>query len=276
MLLSMKCKIGNYKIALLVLFFSLFSSLGYSQEEQLSTWNFANKIGWRGVELNLGGFVPMKNQGYTTDYFWKIAPTSYQDEIKKDIKQKGDTDPLATSVIAINLKGIFLPFRNSSKRFLRKMEWHTGLTYQHEEASHFTRNENNSYTLYEFVENSVYFTNGLFIESKSFLSRVKLFAGPGLNLALVPDRTVRRYTSIDKNSLVLSSGKYSFQSFLNVGLKVSLGCRFNIQASYILTQNNWFLDRSFETKTYSGFQMGLRYKFNKPEKQDIERGAPFW
>jgi hypothetical protein len=243
-------------------------------QEQVSTWPFAERIGWRGVQFQFGVLRPFKAQRYQNDMFVRLAKPEEKTGISKDLESAFENAFAARTTVGLRLSAIFLPFRKSENSWLKKSEWQTGLEYTGTYASiRLTyggrfNHANGTYGSYEAVNNSLYWFNNWQLERKLFFNNVKIYAGPGFAFTLIP--AYHFYydgykTNIYSGKEPINHGKFGFNFNAMAGIKISLGCRVNLHVEYQFYNQNWVMERDFLSQSMGGYAFGLRYKFNKPE-----------
>lgn len=255
-------------------------------QEQISTWPFAERIGWRGVQFQFGVLRPFKAQRYTNAMFVRLANPAEKTRISTDLESAYENAFAARTTVSLRLSAIFLPFRESENPWLKKSEWQTGLEYTGTYASirltyggRFNY-ANGTYGYYNAVNNSLYWFNNWQLERKLFFNNVKIYAGPGFAFTLLP--AYHFYydgfdTSIYSGKQPINHGKFGFNFNATAGIKISLGCRVNLHVEYQVYNQNWFMEHDFLSQSMGGYGFGLRYKFNKPEggREAPERPV-FW
>ncbi|MHB1278369.1 MAG: hypothetical protein ACYC1Q_08215 [Bacteroidia bacterium] len=255
-----------------------FRSVG---QEQISTWPFAEKIGWRGVQLQFGFLQPFEGQRYSNDLFIRLAKSSEKARIKGELAGAYDNAFATTNLVSIRLSAIFLPFRERENLWLKKSEWQSGFEFTGAYAMvSLDDSISSSWHYYNALNNSLYWYNNWQFEHRLLFNNVKIYAGPGLALTIAPSYQFYSdaYTSYSySGKQAINHGKFGFNFNVTAGIKVSLGCRTNLYVEYQFYNQNWVMEGDFLSQSMDGFGLGLRYKFNKPDRSKETPKTPvFW
>lgn len=276
------------RYALLPLFciFLLISSRSAGQE-QISTWPFAERIGWRGVQFQLGFLQPLEKQHYSNDLFVRLAKQSEKARVTGELLNTDDNAFNYAATVSLRLSAIFLPFRESENPWLKKSEWQSGFEYTGSNAftslkdtSTSSGNYTSYWNYYHARNNSLYWYNNWQLERKLFFNNVKIYAGPGFAFTILPSYQFYSDSyigNIYSGKQAINHGKFGFNFNATAGIKISLGCRVNLHIEYQFYTQNWVMEDDFLSQSMYGFGFGLRYKFNKPEGgRDLPERPVFW
>lgn len=259
----------------LLFVFLLLIPLFSSGQEQISTWPFAERIGWRGVQLQFGFLQPFKAQSYSNDLFVRLANQSEKARIATELTRTDDNAFNYAAIFSFRLSAVFLPFRESENVWLKKSEWQCGFEYAG--SNSFTSlddsigsswNYSNTWHYYHASNSSLYWFNNWQVEHRFIFNNVKLYAGPGFSFTILPSYqfySEHYTTTIYSGKQMINHGKFGFNFNATAGIKISLGCRVNLHVEYQFYNQNWIMERDFLSQSMDGFGFGLRYKFNKPE-----------
>ncbi len=276
----------RYALHLLFCIFLLISSRSAGQE-QISTWPFAERIGWRGVQVQFGFLKPFDEQSYSNDLFVRLAKPSEKARVAGELLDADDNAFNYDATVSLRLSAIFLPFRESENAWLKKSEWQSGFEYTGSSAFtslHDTSASSGNYTsywhYYHASNNSLYWYNNWQLERKLFFNNVKIYAGPGFAFTILPSYQFYSDSyigNIYSGKQAINHGKFGFNFNATAGIKISLGCRVNLHVEYQFYNQNWVMEDDFLSQSMDGFGFGLRYKFNKPEggREAPERPV-FW
>lgn len=272
----------------LLLCLLLFSTSVLRAQEQISTWPFAERIGWRGVQLQLGFLQPFEGQRYSNDMFVRLAKQEEKGGISTDLAYAYQNENAFASrtLVSFRLSAVFLPFREKENVWLKKSEWQSGFEYTGAFATvrlgYGGRFDymNGTYGYYNAVNNSLYWYNNWQMERRLFFNNVKIYAGPGFAFTIIPSYHFY-YDGYDlgiyTGKMPINHGKFGFNFNATAGIKVSLGCRVNLFVEYQFYNQNWVMENDFLSQSMDGFGFGLRYKFNKPEGgRDLPERPVFW
>jgi len=271
-------------------FFALLLTLlsvirGYSQE-QVSTWSFADNIGWKGIEVSYS-IVQGANP-----YFKDIAEIEqYADPVEwaNAPIQVPNTFPyyyFPSAYKSLSLHGIFVPFRDSKSKYISRIEWQSGLEFQF--GSPGAEFEFNYHPHKIRLNNrNLMFNNKLLIEQR-ISKNVKVYGGPNIKFTLIPSEhlEIASFNSEKNNSTGfgvkydpitrLNQTKFALGGGLSLGFKFNLSCRFNINLEYQYQYLHREMQVGALNTTYHGGSIGIRYKFIKPDPNDEEITRPFW
>ncbi|MDX5320534.1 MAG: hypothetical protein LPK45_05515 [Bacteroidota bacterium] len=269
-------------------------ALLHAQEEPVSTWNFANNIGWKGIELQfvaaegsnaffhspeeLASFTVANQLATLNNHMLFINPRSYR------------TNFLFAKARTLNIHGIFLPFRASKIKFIRHLEWQTGMEYHLGSPKEYYDFIDKDFKSYPFVvqlyNRNLFFSNKLLGEFK-IAKNIKLYLGPQFKFTLVPFERLElaRWETKGKSGLIdkyigieqLNSTRFAVGYGFNGGMKINLSCRFNFHFEYQYYTLYRIMQVSHLSMGYHGLSMGIRYKFTKPDPIEGDKEySPFW
>lgn len=261
-------------IASLLLFFALVKSYG---QEQISTWPFAEKIGMRGVQFQVGFLSPVHKPSNVNDLIIKVSPEEYKNRSTSELLNPNTAESPMNGFAQLRLSAVFLPFRHNANSTLKKAEWQSGLEFLAHSNFIYSRNSNDDYVCQYFLNNrSLYWYNSLFIEHKLLFNKLKIYGGLGLGVTLVPNYYITREDLLEMQQV--NTAKFGCTPNATAGLKLSTGCRTNLYLEYQAYEQVWFMEGITLARLDHGLSFGVRYKFNKPEPTESEeKGNPvFW
>lgn len=264
----------------------LFSVLRVIGQEQVSTWSFANTIGWKGLEISYGIF-----QG-ADPYFKNIETVEqYADQTEWANSSVQAPNPFPyyyfpSAYKSLSIHGIFVPFRDSKSKYISRIEWQSGLEFQF--GSPGAEFEFNYHPHKIRLHNrNLLFNNKLLVEQR-ISKNVKLYGGPNFKFTLIPSERLEIASfNTQKNSTtgfgvkydpitLLNQTQFALGGGLSLGFKFNLSCRFNINLEYQYQYLHRDMQVGALNTSYHGGSIGIRYKFIKPDPNDEEITRPFW
>ncbi len=255
-------------------------------QEQVSTWSFADNIGWKGLELSYniyGGSQPYFKdirdlEKYVDATSWVNSPVTIPNPLT--------LFTFPTFYKSLSIHAVFVPFREAKSRYISKMEWHSGLEFQFGSPGTYFELNGQPYKI-RFHQRNLMFNNKLFLEQR-ISKNLKLYGGPNFKLSLVPvesleiaefdnERNRKAGFGIKYDPVVsFNQTLFSMGGGLSLGFKLNLSCRFNINFEYQYQYLYRYMQVGKLNTTYSGGSVGIRYKFIKPDPNDKEITSPFW
>jgi len=260
-------------------------STAYAQE-QISTWGFAQNIGWKGLDMSYGilGGYPSYIQDLPT--LQKYSDPEIWMDVENQLPDTFNYLDISALYKPLSLYGVFVPFRNAKSKFISRIEWHAGFELQL--ASPGSIYEYNYHDFKVRMHNrNLLLNNKLFVEQRISKS-IEMYGGPNLKFTLIPsehlelakfDYTYNNSTGFGVKFIPesrLNQLKFAFGSGLTLGFKFNLSCRFNIHLEYQYQYMYRLMKFGTFSTSYHGGTIGIRYKFIKPDPNDEDSKNPFW
>lgn len=256
-----------------------FSWTGLKAQEVISTWPFAEKIGWRGLQTNFGASGGGVYVFRSLDHLKSVSNPEHYAKIDQ---LKHNPASVNTHKV-MQVYGIFVPFRNAKNYWISATEWQTGLEFQLDRQNEEIIQP--VYGSFEAKNNSLLWKNRLLFQQKFLSPNIKIYAGPMAGISLMPGYSFKigKYAPNSKaedptynEQYVLSSARFILAGGFAAGLKINLSCRFNFHFDYEYQAAKYMMDKGALDFTMHGFALGVTYKFMKPDPITGEETSPFW
>lgn len=260
-----------------------------AQNENVSTWGFANNIGWKGIEVHyvaaIGSDAFFNSAADLANYTLPDQQAALNQHMPYINNFRLAEGFLYAETRSLNVHGIFLPFRKSKFNFIRRIEWQTGFEYHLKSPRENYELDGNEWAV-QLYNRNLFYSNKLIAEFKIAKS-IKLYFGPQFKFTLVPLERLElalwenkgqpglfdKYLGVEQ----LNSTRFAVGYGYNAGMKINLSCRFNFHFEYQYYSLYRFMQLGDLSMGYHGFSMGIRYKFIKPDPEDEEKEySPFW
>ncbi len=276
-----------------VLFLLILSAAAYAQNEQISTWPLANRIGLKGFQAGL--YFARPGQPDILKNLEKLIPAADPGQEEQIRRILSGTSKLGREGgTQMDLCLVFVPFRKSKKAWIRRLEWQTGLATQSWVWRGFFQNEQYSgsspeeyYSAYAELEHSAIFWSNWLLGELPVNHRFKFFIGPGAQLSIMSsgsaavkswDKPVGFPPVNNEYEILWKTFRRTIQTGLQAGTRINFSCRLTGLISYEL--NYSLISRGIPTMGFwnHGLNMALRYKFQKPDEEERQEkeNAPFW
>lgn len=258
------------------------------EEEFISTWGFAKNIGWKGIEFQAG--FSFNHQTYYKNldelkfYSRPANPAELDTALKKLSEYRYSEGVFYQYMAPFQLSGVFLPFRHSKYKVIRRTEWHCGLELlgAYEKDNYYSEGKTRGVL---FRSRSLFLSNKLQAELR-LTPYTKFYGGIQARISLIPNEQIQfvEYIETSNNALgnktilldQLNSTRFAFGGGLTAGIKLALTCRFNIHFEYRYDGMIRYMQQGNLSNSYRGVSVGLRYKFVKPDDTEGTSYGPFW
>jgi len=275
--------------SLLLLLASL--SLCQNAWSQKENWTFSDRTGIKGVQISFAT-LPLINKGQVTtfqNHFTSIRNSG-------DSISTGLYGPRHRINANMQVEVVYAPFRFNSTKILKNLELMAGVSIRQFDQQYITEvisnRQSGSYDTeriyYELSNRSSFFNLKAAVNfpiSSGIAGFANLGYGFGLSSGSVFTQSKRYNTTYQWQNYWGGGGSYNpvivnasgqeevryktsvyHQETLNLGVKIYVSCRMNLNLSYAFHLAQ-YVDRNSFTSSINehGFQVGMRFKFNPPE-----------
>ncbi|TNE79576.1 MAG: hypothetical protein EP332_10415 [Bacteroidetes bacterium] len=276
-------------------FWALVLSLpSFAQEEGtefISTWGFASNLGWKGIEIQAGFSFREATYYKDLDHLRSVSRPNRLTEFEDAMNQLNSKrvsyeyqGVLWQTMAPFQISGVFLPFRHSKYKVIRRTEWHCGLEM--------LRSNTDEPFIFEGKDRSIQLHSRSIFLTNKFLAELrlgpitKLYGGIQGRISIMPNEQLQiieyipasdfgfgsKFVQIDQ----LNSTRFAFGGGLTAGIKIALDCRLNLHLEYRYDGLKRLMQQGSLFNSYHGLSVGFRYKFIKPDESEGTSSGPFW